>query len=328
MGTRKRTHRTAEMFVMETSLRKAYASIALSALLAGCSNPASNPSPANPLPAAQARPNKYAGLNDLYVSDDERGQITLLKNGRYVPDGAITAGINGPFGVTLDTGGNLYVANREGGNITEYPPGSSEPSFIYSAGMTKPLAVTVDRQGNVFETDVPVYGGPDVVNEYAQQSDAVLHSCTVAGLYGVALDSAGDVFVDYNLSGQGGHIAEFKGGLGNCGPVELDAHVYHANGMVFDNNDNLIICDGVNRTVDVIKPPYSKVNRRLLHFGLPVFVSIDKANKHVFVTAQTNYWQYLYVLDYASGKKLRRLGPSHGGIDIPMEAVDGPNDVP
>jgi DNA-binding beta-propeller fold protein YncE len=173
--------------------------------------------------------------------------------------------------------------------------------------------VTVDRQGNVFESDVPVSGDSDVVNEYAQQSNTVLRSC--------------NVFVDYNLSGKGGQIAEFKGSLASCTPVESGAHIYHANGMAFDKNDNLIVADGVNRTVDVIKPPYSKINRRLLHFGLPIFVSIDKANKHVFVTAETNYWLYLYVLDYASGKKLRRLGPGHGGIEIPMQAVDGPNDV-
>ena len=60
------------------------------------------------------RPNKYAGLNDLYVSDDERGQITLLKNQGYAPDGAITAGINGPFGVTLDTGRKFICGQQRG----------------------------------------------------------------------------------------------------------------------------------------------------------------------------------------------------------------------
>jgi DNA-binding beta-propeller fold protein YncE len=296
--------------------------VALAALLAACSAPPlSSPPPGNSFASAR----KDAGLDDLYVSDDMRGDIILLKNQGYDPDGKITAGINGPFGVTLDDEGNLYVANRAGGNVTEYAPRVSQPSFTYSTGMTQPLSVAVDRQGDLYEGDRPIYTDSDVVNEYAQNSNTVVHSCAVSSLYGVAVDSAGDVFVTFNSKSQGGRVEEFKGGLAGCPGIELGVHVYSAGGIALDNKANLIIADGVGEKVVVSKPPYAKVNRSLgLHFGTPLFVSIDKANKRVYVSDETNYWQYLYVLDYATGKKIRRLGAGHGGIAIPMAAVDGP----
>ena len=108
-----------------------------------CSGP---PLSAAPPGASFTAAGKDAGLNDLYVSDDMRGRIVLLKNQGYVPDGTISTGINGPFDVTLDGAGNLYVANRTGGNVTEYAPGGSQPSFTYSNGMTQPLSVAVDGQ--------------------------------------------------------------------------------------------------------------------------------------------------------------------------------------
>ena len=148
-----------------------------------------------------------------------------------------------------------------------------------------------------------------MVNEYAQNNNTVLHSCPVSSLYGVAIDAAGDVFVDYNAKNEGGHVEEFKGGLAGCSAIELGVHVYSAGGIALDNDANLIIADGVGEKVVVSKPPYAKVNRSLgPHFGTPLFVSIDKANKRVYVSDETNYWQYLYVLDYATGKKIRRLG--------------------
>lgn len=314
---------------MQTLSRWASASVALATVLAACSGPLRSSPSAGAPPSSTldfARPSKDAGLNDLYVSDDMRGDIVLLKNQGYVPDGKITAGINGPFGVTLDSAGNLYVANRAGGNVTEYAPGGSQPSFTYSTGMTQPLSVAVDRQGNLYEGDRPIYTDSDVVNEYAPNSNTVLNSCPVSGLYGLAIDAAGDLFVSYNAKNEGGHVEEFKGGLAGCSATDLGVHVYSAGGIALDNNANLIIADGVGQKVVVSKPPYAKVNRSLgLHFGTPLFVSIDKANNRVYVSDETNYWQYLYVLDYATGKKIRRLGAGHGGIAIPMAAVDGPS---
>ncbi len=314
---------------MKTPSPRSHVIVILFALLAGCSGSASSPTPAgNTLPSTQSfAPDSYAGLHDLYVADYGEGQIVLLKNDHYVPDGTINTGINGPFDVTLDRGGNLYVANRNGGNVTEYAPGSTQPSFVYSAGMMQPLSIAVDRQGHLFETDSPVFGGTDTVNEYDQRSNTVLYTCPVPGVFGVSVDKAGDVFVDYNIKSQGARIAEYESGLAGCSPTELGTHVANAGGIALDSHGNLILANGISQRVDVIAPPYSKVTRRLkLDFGSPIFVSINANERKVFVSDESMR-QFVYVLDYTTGKVIRRLGSSHGGFGIPMAAVDGPNDV-
>ena len=121
-------------------------------------------------------------MADLYVADDGGGgSILKLENLDYSPDGMITDGINGPLDVSLDGAGNLFVANATGVNVTEYPPGASSPSFTYSTGMVEPLFVINDAHGDVYEVDSanPDGVGDDdgFVNEYAPQTNAVLHSC-------------------------------------------------------------------------------------------------------------------------------------------------------
>jgi DNA-binding beta-propeller fold protein YncE len=325
---------------MKTSSMLSYANAAVFVFIAGCSSSAS-PTPAEQFPASTqgiehglfgdtADPAKYAGRRDLYVADYGLGKIIILKNHSYAPDGSITTGINGPQGVALDLSGNLYVANRTGGTVSEYAPGASAPSFVYYTDMVAPESVSVDRQGHLFEADVPVFHAPAAVNEFQQGSNVPVHRCFVPGLVGVASDSSGDVFVDYNTSEQGGgRIAEYKGGLAGCSSTVLGAQVYYAGGIVIDNQNNILIADGNAPRVDVIAPPYSSITRSFAGgLGAPLFVSIDRANKNVFVTASRFYHSYVYVVDYATGKKVQRLGYSHGGISIPYGAVDGPSAVP
>lgn len=282
--------------------------------------PAASPPDAQPA-------TRYPGLKDLYVADYGAG-IMLLKNDGYSRDGVITDGVSGPYGATLDRSGDLYVANRTGGNVTEYAPGASEPSFAYSAGMINPLSVNVDRKGDLFETDRPIYRGGDTVNEYRQHSNAPLHSCTVPGIWGVAIDPAGNVFVDYYVSGHGGSLAEFKGGLAGCSATTLGAQVDSAGGIALDDKDDILVADFDREKVDVIAPPYGAVTRRIGHdLGSPQSVSIDRSNKRLFVSTSYTLRSVVYVLDYATGQKIRRLA-TREEIGDPTAAVDGPNAVP
>lgn len=315
---------------MKTLSLRAHVNAALCTLLAGCSGVTSTPAPTERAAAtAPNPPGKYAGLRDLYVADDGAGAILLFKNHHYTPDGTITNGINGPWDVALDQAGNLYVANRSGSNVTEYAPGASQPSFVYSDGMSylSPLGVSVDRQGHVYETDSPALGGPQTVNEYDQHDNSRLYSCSVSGPGGMAIDREGDVFVGTNSRNQGGHILEFKGGLSGCSPTTLGVRLDSAGGMAIDNRDNLIVSDGLMDRVYEIAPPYSSLGRKLggVIYG-PSWVSIDRANKTVFVAASYMRY-YVWVIDYATGKKITRLGSGHRGLSLPLAAVDGPNAV-
>ena len=305
------------------------ASVAFCALLLGCSSP-TNTATLAPVRDAAVAPAQYSGLKDLYVADYDSGTVFLFKNDGYTPDGSITSGISGPWDITLDKSGNLYVANAAGGNITEYAPGASTPSFTYSYGMNSPRLVSVDRQGNVFEADFTDSYGYGKVSEFPQGSNYPLHSCSVFAPWGVATDSKGDVFVDYNSSrGFDGHIEEFKGGLAGCSPTALGVHVDKAAGLALDRHNNILIADFSEGRIDVIPPPYSTV-ARYLKTGRrgPLFIAIDRTNTKVFASVSGFYHSYVFVYNYANDKFLHRLGYGRGRFASPYGVVDAPNAVP
>lgn len=269
--------------------------------------------------------NPAALPKDLFVDDFGTGATEILKNGSYANIGAISSGINGPDGNTVDKAGNLYVANYAGINITEYAPGGTSPSFTYSAGMSDPVAAGVDSQGNVYEGDYAL-GGSGFVNEYKQGSNTVLNTCAPGGaVEGVAVDAHNDVFVDYNSSQGGAKITEYKGGLKGCKATVLGVSLSFAGGMVLDKHSNIVVCDQLGPTVDVIAPPYSSVTSTLgSGYSDPFHVTINKKNKLAFVA--DNALANVQVLKYPSGTNVKTLG-SANGLSDPSSAVDGINAV-
>jgi sugar lactone lactonase YvrE len=206
---------------------------AAAAMLAGCAQ--IQPPLAATEPASRGSHPSGKILDYLYVSDQRAGEVEVYANGSYQKVGAISRGIQGPLGLSLDNAGNLYVANFLGDKITEYAHGVSRAMFRYDAGMKDPVNVSVDREGNVYEAD---FDG-QFVNEYHQGSNKVLNSCAEPGaVSSVAVDAGGDVFVAVN-SNSGGRIAEFAGGLSGChGKVSIDKN----NALVFvaDKDADLI----------------------------------------------------------------------------------------
>ena len=107
----------------------------------------------------------------------------------YKRRGMISNGLADPDGNFLDMSGNLDLADWELQDIVEYAPGGKTPSFVYNEGMIDPVDVTVDSHGNVYEADFN--GDYAAVREYAQGSNAVLHSCFFGnGVEGVAVTKA------------------------------------------------------------------------------------------------------------------------------------------
>jgi len=269
---------------------------------------------------------------DLYVADFADNAVLILKNGSWRDAGAITAGIVWPQGLFLDKRGNLYVANDLAPNVTEYAPGAMSPSFTYGANMAQPTTVATDAHGNLFEADAGA-AASGFVNEYFQGVNATIESCTPnfnyggnGGVYGVAVDKNGDVFVDYRLpGGLTGTIAEYVGGLHGCIAKTLPISLNGPAGMALDASGNLLVAEAQGGVVDEIEPPYTAINRTIgAGFGAPVDVKLSKDNTQAFVTDGGN--QSVTVVDYASGANVKVLGAADGLSNV-NGAVDGPNAV-
>jgi len=264
----------------------------------------------------------------VFVSDFGTGAVEILNQQplwTYLT--SITSGLSGPDGDTLDNNVNLYVANYAGIDIQQYAKPWSSPVnvYTYSAGMADPVDVVVDSSRNVYEADYNL-GGSGFVNEYAQQTNTVMNTCSPGGaVEGVAVDSAGDVFVAYNASTGGGKIAEYVGGLSGCNETVLGVSLVFAGGMAIDRNGNLIVCDQLAPAVDVIDPPYTSISGTLgSGYTDPFHVTINKRNNKVLVAdvGAAN----VQVLDYPSGSNIITLNSSNGLSD-PASAVFSLNAV-
>lgn len=301
---------------------------AVSASLSGCSGSQSQngvmPGTAAAAPIQRvARPVHVRVPHDLYVLSNSESVVYMLRNKTYRGLGAITNGVNGPRGAFLDRQGNLYVANAGAGNVTEYAPGTNTPSFTYSANMSAPNSVTVDTSGDVFEVD-----NDGFINEYFQGFNVAFASCGLSAfghLLGVAVDSAGDVFVSINIdiSGYNIHeIYEIPGGLGNCvSTMNVFGSLNVITGLAVDANSNLLIAAG--NAVEVLDPPYESVSSTIgSGFSDAVDVKLNRANTLAFVTDSAN--QTVTVVSYPGGSNVTVLGRRNGLLS-PYAAVDGPN---
>ena len=264
-----------------------------------------------------ARPDTI-GKNELFVSEfgysPYTNAVRIYQNQTFKRLGQITLGIDHPYGTWLDSHG-LYVANDFGPSITEYSSANAKP-FTYKAGMTSPVAVTSDLRGTVFEADSSGY-----VNEYSQKVNVVDTKCSVAGVpSGIAVDTASDVLVAYNLSGKG-HIVEFTG-FSSCKSRRLGVRLGTAGGMAVDRNNHIVICDESRHSVDIIKPPYRAVSGHLVAgwTGQPTDVKINAANNRAWIVSDGSVSK----LYYPSGQPVASIVPG----TYAYGAVDGSNYVP
>jgi hypothetical protein len=136
--------------------------------------------------------------------------------------GALT-GCGGPEGMQIDRSGNLWAACTNDSTVAGYPAGASTPKVLLSdvlAGITYyPAAAVADAKGNVFATNLygetcnsascSFYNGNIVYWTASNACGGCAPSGIVAdpninGAYFLAVDTAGDLYVDYQAGSAAG----------------------------------------------------------------------------------------------------------------------------
>lgn len=271
------------------------------------------------------------------MDDAGAGDIASIDNdASWANDGTFASGGGGPDGNFLDDSHNFYEADYAGLAVYEYAhvKGSdwigSTVSFTYNSGLTDPIGVATDTAGNVYAANWN-FGSSGAVVEFPQGSNTPIASCSVpGGAEGVAIDSAGDVFVSQVQSGVGS-VVMFAGGLGSCSGTTLPlGSLGYLGGMATDKAGNLVICEQDTPSfgpgsVLVVAPPYTSITGTLgSGYTAPFHVTINKRNHEAYVADDAA--AVVDVLSYPSGSLIFQLGSAQSLVD-PYSAVDGANAV-
>ncbi|HEY1975217.1 MAG TPA: hypothetical protein VGG89_01560 [Candidatus Baltobacteraceae bacterium] len=255
-----------------------------------------------------------------YTSSTADG-VQVYGNRHYRQRRTITNGIKGAQGLWIDTSGNLYVANSDTANVTEYAPGGTSPMCTYSKKLGGPTTETTDSAGNVYVVDFNHFKVPGYIDEYRQCGNSVVKRYSIiTPPTGVAIDSKGDIFVAY-ITVAGGAFEEFK--KGEKTPTELNARIGSPAGLLIDGKGNLI-ADDQRGNIDVIPPPYKKVNTLVSGLYNPFRAALNKDQTLLYNVDSGEGTVSVY--QYPSGKLVKVLGTAEG-VTNPSGVAISPNAV-
>jgi streptogramin lyase len=178
---------------------------------------------------------------NLFVSSDEAPGYSIQK---ITPDGAVstfvTDGLNAPHGLAFDKDGNLYAANAQNDTIEKFTPDGSGTLFADGGeGLAHPADLMFDSAGNLWVTNA--YGGSNgkgSVEKFAPDGTVTVFAEGVFNVaYGIAIDSAGNVYVS---NFKGNSVSKFAPDGTNLG-VFCSAPLSMPHGIFLDSSGNLFV---------------------------------------------------------------------------------------
>ncbi len=138
-----------------------------------------------------------SGTGNLFLAD-YRGNFIY----NFTPDGTrstFASGLNGPNGLTFDSGGNFFVADSLSNHIYKYASSGTRSTF---ASFGSPSGLAFDGNGKLFVSN---YWG-NSISEFTPNGSQSICASGLNGPSGLAFDGSGNLFeADYGS----GSIYEF-----------------------------------------------------------------------------------------------------------------------
>jgi serine/threonine-protein kinase len=142
----------------------------------------------------------------VYVTDGDNNRVLKLAAGSSVKEVLPFTGLHDPGSVAVDSTGTVYVTDTRNNRVLKLGSGSSTPEVLPFTGLHLPHGVAVDSTGTVYVIDASpdsVFPSPwpptmpcRVLTLAAGSStQTVLPFTDLKGVYGLAVDSTGSVYV-------------------------------------------------------------------------------------------------------------------------------------
>jgi sugar lactone lactonase YvrE len=185
-----------------------------------------------------------AAGGNLYEADFSSN--TICKFTATGTKSTFASGLNGPYGLALDSSGNLFVADHNSGTLVEYTPAGTKSTF--ASGLNGPIGLAFDSSGNLFVADQ----FNNAIFKFTPDGSKSTFAVGLSGPVGLAFDASGNLFeADYNS----GTIFKFTpGGSKSTFAVGLSGPV----GLAFDSSGNLLEANYNNGTIFKFTPAGTK----------------------------------------------------------------------
>jgi hypothetical protein len=227
---------------------------------------------------------KIPGKNLIYVSAEYASEVLIYpERGDYrSPIGTITDGVNVPWSLYVDKYGSLYVANQNNNTVTAYPAGATKPGLTYSKGLDRPLYPIVDRYGNLFVGNA----NNGTIVEYVGANANTYTVIQTAGneVDGMDFDEQGNLYAAYRASNGASSIEEFAPGSSK-GTV-LGMALNQPQGLVVDNDGNILVVESTSGRVDVFPPGQQTPSVEVPIPNTPNQLAIQETDANLFVAAE------------------------------------------
>ena len=183
---------------------------------------------------------------DLFEMDGGTGQIYEFTNGAASERGVFATGLNGDNGLAFDRAGDLFVADFYSGNIYEFTNGVASERGIFASNLPYSYDIAFNSTGDLFVASIIIINGVGnngtYITKITPAGSASRFYTGTGALYGLAFDSAGDLFAsDYGTGAYGtGQIYEFTNGVASEEGT-IASGLAGVGGLAIDNAGDLFV---------------------------------------------------------------------------------------